>query len=747
MNSTIKNPYCPFHSFVFRSPYFPVNSFTEWLTELDKSPDYIKEIVVRPEIQEAIFLASSVLYNEISKFLEDRLKPKDKEKFFFSLLKYLSRMATRSTPFGLFAGCSVGQSGEGTDIQLPYPEHYERHTRLDMNYLCALAQDIAKRKELRHMLLYYPNNSSYVVWNKLRYVEYRFLKGNRQHNIVAIDYPEYIQRLLSAAKEGATVEQLAVLLIEEESDREEVMEFIDELINKQILISELEPCVTGPELFDRIISLLGRFDSQRELVDRLKALSSLLQEIDSKPIGTTILLYGEVKKIVTELGTDFSEKHLFQSDMLKPCIKATVDIKMTDDILEAITFLNKISPPNRHETLLDKFASSFVDRYEEREVPLAQLLDTEMGLNINQSGSSGDISPLLDGIPFGGRQQEKISYSWSGLQSMLFQKVLEALNTKQHVIILTDDDVKNTSAQWDDLPHTITAMCEVLSYSPDGQSKIYLHSLGGAGAANLLGRFCHVDEGIHHAVMDIIREEEKALPDDKLYAEIVHLPESRIGNIIARPVLRQYEIPYLARSGVDKEFQLEISDLMVSVRNRKFILRSKRLDKEIIPRLTTAHNYSHSGAMPVYQFLCNLQNQHYRGGIGLFLSGLFNEFPYLPRISYKNVILSLARWYIKPNDLKPIVENKELPAAMEAIRQWKERTGLPRFVVLPDGDNELFTDTESLTNLRVLYSVVKKRPQFTLREFPFDMDNALLKTKQGAFTNELLFSFYKKQHV
>ncbi|MCL2502928.1 MAG: lantibiotic dehydratase family protein, partial [Bacteroidales bacterium] len=469
---------------------------------------------------------------------------------------------------------------------------------------------------------------------------------------------------------------------------------------------------------------------------------------DTQPIGTTISLYGQIKEQITATGTTFSEKHLFQSDMLKPCEKAEISANIAEEVLQAITFLNKLVPPNRQETLLDKYATSFLDRYEEREIPLAQLLDGEMGLELRPSGNGGDMSPLLDGIPFGIRQQEqRSSHFWSGFQSLLHQKLMEAQAEKYREIVLTDDDVKNVSPKWDDLPHTIAAMCEIFSYSLDGDLKLYLHSIGGSGAANLLGRFCHVDDHIHKAVMEIVREEEQSLPDDKLYAEIAHLPESRTGNILARPVLRQYEISYLAKPGVEKEFQLDISDLMVSVKKRKFILRSKRLNKEIIPRLTTAHNYSQSGAMPLYQFLCSLSHQHKRSGVGLYLSGLFDEYPYLPRIVYKNTILSLARWHVKLDEIKQIVENKETTAAMEALKRWKARTGIPRFVVLPDGDNELFIDTESLTNLRMLYSVVKKRPKFTLREFPIDMENSILKKDRAIFTNEFLFIFHKQRPV
>ena len=572
--------------------------------------------------------------------------------------------------------------------------------------------------------------------------------GTRRHNIVAIHYSDYLQRLLEAAEQGAAVEQLATLLVDDETTREEAIAFLDELIDNQVLISELEPSITGPELLDQLIGTLEKFDDRLELSASLKSLWALLQEIDSQPIGTTIPLYGEIKERIKALGIAFSEKHLFQADMIKPCKKAKIDKKITEDILEAITFLNKISPSSGQETMLNKFAASFSARYEEREIPLAQLLDTEMGLELRPSDGGGDVYPLLDGIPFGvHRQEQNSAHPWSSLQSLLHRKMMDVLTGKQQAIVLTDDDVRNVTAQWDDLPHTVVAMCEVFSHNPNGQSTIFLHSMGGSGAANLLGRFCHVDDHIHKAVKEIIKEEELSLPEDRLHAEIVHLPESRMGNILARPVLRSYEIPYLAKPCVEKAFQLEISDLMVSVRHRKFILRSKRLNKEIIPRLTSAHNYSHIGGMPIYQFLGNLQHQHHRGGIGLFISGLFEEFPYFPRILYKNIILSLSRWHVKPDEIKQIVENKDAAAAVEALQQWKTRTGIPRFVVLPDGDNELFTDTGSLTNLRMLYSVVKKRPQFTLREFPIDMENAVLKSEAGVYPNEFLFTFHKQRPV
>ena len=41
-----------------------------------------------------------------------------------------------------------------------------------------------------------------------------------------------------------------------------------------------------------------------------------------------------------------------------------------------------------------------------------------------------------------------------------------------------------------------------------------------------------------------------------------------MGNVLYRPVLREYEIPYLGRFGAPPEQQLPLSDLLVGVRRQ-----------------------------------------------------------------------------------------------------------------------------------------------------------------------------------
>lgn len=108
----------------------------------------------------------------------------------------------------------------------------------------------------------------------------------------------------------------------------------------------------------------------------------------------------------------------------------------------------------------------------------------------------------------------------------------------------------------------------------------------------------------------------------KIDAEIVHLPENRVGNILYRPILREYEIPYLANSTLEKHFQINIEDLFLTLRDNRLILFSKKLGKEVVPYLSNAHNYW-TNSLPIYNFLCDLRSQDVRDNLTFSWGNIF----------------------------------------------------------------------------------------------------------------------------
>lgn len=719
-------PYIPYVNYVFRTPLFPYKDERSLSVVLDNST-----------FEEAVFLGSPELYKEMKeKFLGKECKLAE------SLCKYLNRSRTRCTPFGLFAGCSVGELADRTEIELADISQYRRCTRLDMNYLCALIQFLEKQDAVHQQLLWYPNDSIYKLAGKLRYIEYFYRGTKRIHQINSVESSEYLDKIFVVACSGATIRQLAETVIEEDISYEEAEVFIEELIDSQLLKSELEASVTGDDLLNVLIQKLQRFKNVPQL-SLLIQIRELLHAIDVSSPGDSIGYYDRIIDIIKQIGVPFELKFLFQTDMFKPVQQAVISRDVIADIKDVLGFLNRVTL-SRGESNLSQFATAFYERFEEQEIPLVQALDKEAGIGYPVSTqNSGDVNDLIDNlqIPFRQSLSNQIHFSW--LDGILLDKYIESRINHQTCITLTDDDIPIKTENWDDMPDTISVMCNILQEADEGNYKLHIKSAGGSCAGYLLGRFCHLDSQIYGLVKEIADTEQQLHPD-VLYAEIAHLPESRIGNIASRPILRDYEIHYLAQSGVEIEKQIPVSDLLLSVKNGKIIMTSKKFGKEVIPRLTNAHNYSFN-SMPIYHFLCDMQTQGLRGGFYFGWGELFNRFSYLPRVEYKGHILLLQTWNLSTDDIKGFdkLDDKALIIKMEELREKKH---LPAEVVVSDGDNELYVNLTDVLNIRTMISLVKKRGRFKLIEFMYEKDLGIVKNPQGeSFTNEFIFTFHKSQ--
>jgi hypothetical protein len=119
-------------------------------------------------------------------------------------------------------------------------------------------------------------------------------------------------------------------------------------------------------------------------------------------------------------------------------------------------------------------------------------------------------------------------------------------------IELTDADVEALATKTPgEVPDTFAVMTELIAESAqaidEGRFQIRVNGVGVSSATRLLGRFCHGSPAMTELVGELIAAEERLHPD-VIFAEVVHLPEGRIGNILIRPVLRSYEIAYLGKA-------------------------------------------------------------------------------------------------------------------------------------------------------------------------------------------------------
>ena len=751
--------FTPSGFFVLRTPLLPFEEMAAWGEELGAvaslgDPDALEAAleqdrarlrarllaaVARPEVREALFVASPSL-DEVLEIWQKEPNSKRGRKLEPAVVSYFSRATARATPFGLFAGCTTGTIEAQTRLHLPARERYQRHSRLDMDYLWALAEAIERDPQLRKSFAYEPNSSLYEVAGRLRLAEARLADSVRSYHLVAVDKSPYLTAALERAEGGAALEDIAKVLVDDEISQAEAEEYVAELVDSQLLVSDARPLVTGDEPVHGLVASLSSHPETAWVGKRIDEARAALDAIDAEGLGASSDRYRAVASVLGDLPAEPDVSRLVQVDLIKPAQEAILGSRVVSEIMRGIRILYRLATPQESDRL-SKFREAFSARYETREVPLVEALDEETGIGFERSNSPlAEASPLLAGLPF--RGADRAERQWSARDSLLLGKLAHALARGANEIALEASDLDAlASQQHRPLPDAFYAIASVAAESDgaiaQGAFQVLLQYVGGPPGALRFGRFCHADQTLHEFVRAHIREEEARHPE-RVFAEIVHLPDGRIGNIACRPVLRNYEIPYLGRSGAPADRQIPITDLLVSVRGGRIVLRSRRLEREVVPRLTIAHNQDWRN-LGVYRFLCALQAQDVITELAWNWGPLQNA-PFLPRVVSGRLVLSRARWNATEAELKALGQARGADQ-FAAVQAWRAERRLPRYVALADLDNELVIDLDNVLSVAALAHQLRGRRQAAFVEMFPDPDALCVTGPEGRFVHELTIPF------
>lgn len=654
-----------------------------------------------PLAQRAILLASPSLFERFQRWqLGEAVS--DKQKLLTTLHKYFIRMCSRPTPYGLFAGCQIGHFGETSQWKAGTAEHISIHSRLDMNYLLALCQWISEQPVVRNQLLLRTNSSLYSVGDSFRYIEQQRDSEQRTYFISAVESDQHLTDILQLASTGATIGQLAAVLTAKQIEDSAAKDYIEQLIQCQLLYFDIEPKLTELGYLDKLITLIDSLENTQELSQKLRSLRQASTHPDQ------IVAYNQTKQWFTDQSILTHATDLIQVDL---CYKNNTiqlgerPLRTLKNNLEKLMVLNQPVANND----LDEFKRRFYTRYEEEEVPLSLALDTEFGVGYGTVSTLGvGYAPLVDDLTLAVNDTNETTV-WNWWQSFVLTKYTQALletrsNNVINEVVLTDDDlayIAKNQTNHPPLPSSFSVFGNLLATSQkslDNNDFLFnLLACKGPSSLNLISRFGEADPILTDYIKRCAAAEE-VFHSDVILAEIIHFPEHRAGNILSRPATYQYEIPYMGQSAVPLDHQLPLSDLFVSIRNNQVILRSKRHNQRVIPRLTTAHNFAHG--LPIYRFLCDLQAQDAQLSISWNWGVLRNQ-QFLPRVRYHNIIISRATWLLPCSTLTP--DNLlRLVAQLTAA-------GLPEQFVIAQGDNELYVSKHIPESLELLAQEIRRQ--------------------------------------
>jgi hypothetical protein len=537
----------------------------------------------------------------------------------------------------------------------------------------------------------------------------------RTHHLVKIVTDSYLEAVTEIAPEGATVSELVKAVLDVSGEltpsAEEATQYILDLVDNEILVSNLMPLVTGPPPLDDLIATLEPLPSGSAVAAVLRDVRNQIGEIERAGLSATPDDYESAKAELEKLPCKFDPARLFQVDMVKPFEEGVLGTDVISELITGVQILCRLGQTREPEEL-KSFREAFSLRYGRALVPLLDALDEESGVGFGAVTRKNDASPLLRGMGLRGEPESAAGSRKLGVDGPLARQLIACLRAGHKELELDLSEFDEDSASAVEIADAFCVMGTLVASSVErlrvGDFQFYLLLNVGPSGARTLGRFCHTDKGLELGVRQHIRQEELQHPE-AVYAEIVYLPEGRIGNVLCRPVLREYEIPYLGRSGAPAERQLCVTDLVIQLEGDEVILYSRRLQRRVIPRLTSAQAFTNPHLSSVYRFLGSLQHQH-GAAVPSFSWGALEALDHLPRVRVGRLILALGRWRLSQKEVETI-GNLEGWQRFAAVQNLRRQRALPRWVVFQEADNYLPVDLNNALSVDAFVHLLKRGSQ------------------------------------
>ena len=218
----------------------------------DISRGRIEQLIYDSFFLKAILIASPSLYEAVQRYKKHQLNSKKTKKLFNSIALYAIRMSSRTSPFGLFSGCTVGTKGSGTLIEIDR-EHIDYVIKPDCILMNQLAHFFLQNERNICHVIYYPNSTLTNHNGKYKYIELKDIYYVHGYKISQIESDNFLPDVLSFSKAGKSFNDIYTYITSFGYDNTEAKDYLSTLIQYQILISEFEHNIVEENIFEKII--------------------------------------------------------------------------------------------------------------------------------------------------------------------------------------------------------------------------------------------------------------------------------------------------------------------------------------------------------------------------------------------------------------------------------------------------------------------------------------------------------------
>ncbi len=346
-----KSPaYEPRDPFLVRAPLLAL--------QVDLEPE---RLLANPTVRTALRIGSPSLFEALG-------SPDSRARR--SLRRYLNRLSTRPTPYGLFAGVGLGCWGPTSDLALG-PGRRTR-TRPDMGWLLERILAWEQDRRIRPCLNLLANPTVLVRTGRAWLGErLRFQKEEPQPE-VSVRATRLLREVLTRTRQPAPWEEVRDAL---PGPRERVEDFLHQLLDQTLLLTDLRPPLTLADPAGWLVQRLKRIPPLAQEAAELERLLQACREWDDLPEPAREAAFIELPAPV-------------QVDSALNLEGRTLSQEVGLEVARAAELLLRLSPFPQGLPDLREYRGRFVERYGlDREVPLLEMLDPVLGLGAPEGGS------------------------------------------------------------------------------------------------------------------------------------------------------------------------------------------------------------------------------------------------------------------------------------------------------------------------------------------------------------------------
>ena len=449
--------------FVLRSPLLPLDCFYQWGEDLERKADEealardaavvrarLRALVDRPEIREALFVASPGVEESLVHWMRDPDGERGQK------VERTPGQVRRAHGQALDArsACSPAARSAGSPTrprrwsaarQLPAP-HPARQRLPRALLLARWLADPAVRDGLR----YAPTPASTRPPGACATPRRGSAgKRTRSYHLVAVEPTEYLDARCSSAPpaaRGPASWPRHLVAADPEIAVDEARGFVDELIDSQLLVPDLAPAVTGPEPIDDLLAQLVR-------CRRHAPVASVLERAARRDRRPRRRRPSATSRPIATARSPTSSASCRPRSSCRACSRSTWSSRRPSWPCRARwspTIARGVGAPGaqrRRRRRVDRSDGRFREAFEPalrgpRGAARARCSTRRRGIGFGRATTPGaEAAPLLAGIPFGARRRPTAAAPVGAAHAHLRRAVERRDRPRRREIVLGDDDL------------------------------------------------------------------------------------------------------------------------------------------------------------------------------------------------------------------------------------------------------------------------------------------------------------------